>query len=43
MRYWHDGRWTEQVGDGGTAQRRCAYADAVKRIGKWSMDRMPAV
>ena len=45
QRYWHDGRWTEQVADGGrrSVERCGSYADAVKRIGKWSMERMPGV
>ena len=43
QRYWHDGRWTEHVGDGGRRSCRRRYADAVKRIGKWSMERMPGV
>ena len=42
-RYWHDGRWTEHVGDGGRRSVGRGYAGAVKRIGKWSMERMPGV
>ena len=45
LRYWHEGRWTEHVADGG---RRSADAPmptpaVAKRIGKWSMERMPVV
>ena len=43
QRYWHDGRWTAHVGDGGRRTTESAYDDAVKRIGKWSMERMPDV
>ena len=43
QRYWHEGRWTEHVADGGRRSVGRGYARAVKRIGKWSMERMPVV
>ena len=44
QRYWHDGRWTEQVRRrAAAASTGGAYDGAVKRIGKWSMERMPGV
>ena len=42
LRYWLQGRWTEQVSDAGRRSSEAAQP-AVKRIGKWSMERIPEV